>query len=71
MDTYYDASCNIHVDGSINRLKCVHHIQVPIRINVWVMTVIDVTNVRIMIGKFLHAMTRQNYTSLSVYKREA
>jgi len=70
MDTYHDASRDIHVDGSINRLKCVHHIQVPICVNVWVMTVIDVTNLRIMICKFLHAMTRQNYTSLSVYERE-
>jgi len=70
MDTYYDASRDILVDGSINRLKGIHHIQVPIRINVRVMTVIGVTNVRIKIGKFLHVMTRQHHTSLSVYELE-
>jgi len=31
MDTYYDASRDIHVDYSINRHKCIHHIHVPIR----------------------------------------
>ena len=52
MDTYYDASREIHVGESISRHKLIHDIQVLIRISVSVMTVIDLTNVCNMIGKY-------------------